>query len=990
VDADNSDTELDFTEHWSFFNVQQEILRGIQLRQEKPVEEEVEYDLIDVDFSVPSCSKRKHYNEYNQNSSTIQNVTYRRKRKVTNKRRLKKPCKRKLEDQHCPLRIVELAEPLKRQCLNTWKNNCRVLPDYMVDRLRRHVEDKNPVVQISDAVHYFKKNKKTSKKCSSKRCKPISKYSSEENIRHILLLCAIFGYKISRKLKTPANIILSPELAKINHIVSDEINSIMRNKRSKNIYKNDKVLVEMSKKVTIWIASVLEETSYKQLLEQLDDLEEEEGPVLDFIDELLDNIPILSESSSSTEVAEENDIISRTSSKNNSEVTESIHDNISKSTIDKEKPEYVVPANTDQLLTDIFEDSISGHEINDINEKNDTENHLRSLLEDRINYIVGNDNIEDNINITPGDSIIDLLENPKDANIDLLLNLENNVNNPLLGTDKEYIGKEATFISLDHFAGKTTTLTASTSSKDELSSNMENDNNEVSLNLENNINSFRLSTDKEYVNKDDTVTSLDDVEADNDETITAAGSKTDLPSESAINDLTLTLGNDTVNVLPSTDIEYISKDEDNTPEIDKPKDSSENNDQSIFFIQGIDEQQNDLKLQSDTGGEINDLTEDEIEGGTKKVKFSDILRDHLRNSTGMNNRFELDSYDYKEPLVWKSSKEYISSHFNIAPPNPNLLSDADESWPAYILPPLLKATESVSKSVTSLGRIIESDEGSLLSPHDKSSMEHIKNLVNKEPDVSKTKSIDENVGRYNKIDEVMLQEDYLSEVFTKGWQRESKSMHDKMVTNNINDPNILQPTTEKVTHDCGDVKTIKRDIATQCDELHTKRSLTNGLLKAISEISAIDNSSTTVDKKIQTSAVIIFSRDELKQYDVQKWCIGLENVAANFELWAEWIQNVCISASRLKYKEYNSKSCQFTTKNINKWVNLKKSIDIDVQRWLELKRTLRRGLKDYKRTFVEPKVPFIQADKNCKCNKNSKKNMFVIPTNVLRSLLQNE
>lgn len=250
------------------------------------------------------------------------------------------------------------------------------------------------------------------------------------------------------------------------------------------------------------------------------------------------------------------------------------------------------------------------------------------MLEDRINYIVGSaSNVELEDTIKPVGSNVQFSSSTNNANIDQPLNLESNINNLALGTDKKYISKNDTFISLDDLeADMPKNNIASVDSKSELLSSTENAINEVSSDLESNKNN--LINDKEYIDNDDTKISLDNLEADMPEYNTASISiKTGLTPTptSDLNELPLTLENNINNVLPDMDKEYTSQDDnfislEDTSEGDRPKDTSGNIEHSNFLAEEVDEQQNKPILESDTVVET-----EEIEEGTKKVKFSDIL-----------------------------------------------------------------------------------------------------------------------------------------------------------------------------------------------------------------------------------------------------------------------------------------------------------------------------------------------------------------------------
>ncbi|KAI8438768.1 hypothetical protein MSG28_011160 [Choristoneura fumiferana] len=175
----------------------------------------------------------------------------------------------------CSMRISELAVPTKRQCIDTWRNKAGILPGQMVNRLKQQVMDQTPIVKISDAVNCFSQSSSvTSKK----------------------------------------------RLQNISSIISGEICDILRDKTKLQIDVtiHERMVRETADKVTIWIANILEETSEKLLEEDLKvkkfherasfvtdgdlitvigtimrqeaELEEQEGPALDILDDLVDNV----------------------------------------------------------------------------------------------------------------------------------------------------------------------------------------------------------------------------------------------------------------------------------------------------------------------------------------------------------------------------------------------------------------------------------------------------------------------------------------------------------------------------------------------------------------------------------------------------------------------------------------------------------------------------------------------------------------------------
>ncbi|RVE51085.1 hypothetical protein evm_004228 [Chilo suppressalis] len=242
--ATNANQELDFVDHWANFTIEEEILRGKKIRDEKSrtCVPQTECKLVDIHNSKTSyraksssrCRTRQPSNCYNSQAfcSSPRSPS------------IKVKCAPR-----CPLRIAELAVPTKRQCIETWRTKCDILPPFMVERLKQQVMDERPIVHITDAVNCFKRATSKSTKTFRRHKMPVldSKLKNERMLE-LSQLCAIFGKKIAQKLITPQNIKLNPELDKISKIVADELAHIMR---SGNIGKrsiNDKMDAEISAK----------------------------------------------------------------------------------------------------------------------------------------------------------------------------------------------------------------------------------------------------------------------------------------------------------------------------------------------------------------------------------------------------------------------------------------------------------------------------------------------------------------------------------------------------------------------------------------------------------------------------------------------------------------------------------------------------------------------------------------------------------------------
>ncbi|XP_039755989.1 uncharacterized protein LOC120630750, partial [Pararge aegeria] len=313
--------DLNYSKYWVNPCIGAEVLRGKKLRAQKLKSEQVarEYDVVDIDFDKPSCSTKRfqrnrlvghdqnwikfgHESLYPSRSATVM------KKKKRHKSPLRASTRLKNQRTHnkCPIRIAELAVPTKRLCIETWRNKGETLPSFMVERLRQLIMDEKPIVKINEAINSFKKRKPPGKPRSQKKQYP---YVKNKNLDQIMLLCAFFGYKISRKLLSPLNIALNSRLKPLSRIVSDELTLILcNNGRQSTQHINSNIQTELAGKVTIWIANILDDASYKLLLEDYQELKEHEGFVWEIIDDLVDNVVVISKPESLASLIESTSI----------------------------------------------------------------------------------------------------------------------------------------------------------------------------------------------------------------------------------------------------------------------------------------------------------------------------------------------------------------------------------------------------------------------------------------------------------------------------------------------------------------------------------------------------------------------------------------------------------------------------------------------------------------------------------------------------------
>ncbi|CAG9796433.1 unnamed protein product [Diatraea saccharalis] len=289
----NTSQGLNLVENWLNLTIEDEISRGSKLRNEKSrnCPPRTECRLVDINNSKTVYDRNLNYRAKSNSRCWTQQSSYGYNPQAFSCSPTRTLSNKSKSAARCSLRIAELAVPTKRQCIETWRTKCDILPPFMVERLKQQVMDEKPLIHITDAVNCFKRTKSKSTK-SSKRQRTFVRDNKINNERMLELrkLCAIFGKKIAQKLITPQNIKLNPELDKISKIVADELANIMKSGKVYNDNVGNKMQAEISEKIAVWVGTILEDTTYKLLEEDLRDLEEEEGPVLDFIDDVIDNV----------------------------------------------------------------------------------------------------------------------------------------------------------------------------------------------------------------------------------------------------------------------------------------------------------------------------------------------------------------------------------------------------------------------------------------------------------------------------------------------------------------------------------------------------------------------------------------------------------------------------------------------------------------------------------------------------------------------------
>ncbi|XP_045500758.1 uncharacterized protein LOC123697916 [Colias croceus] len=862
----HSDTEgIEFTDFWSNISIDKEVLRGVKLREVKPSKSPMkEHVPIDVNFDIKTKSVKKIHRKKAENKSALRNnrslltccksfrsSTLPRSHSARRKRN-KYNSKSNKNKNRCPMRIAELAAPSKRHCLDTWRHKGNMLPDFMADRLREHVMDQKPLVHISDAIICFKSR---NRKRTRHRTRDADTTIKDKNYDKTKLLCALFGYEIHNKLLKPVKTILNPELRKLSEIINTEISKISRKKNRTKVI-NHKIQSEIADKVTIWITSILEESSMKLMLDDYLELEELEGHIWDIIDNIFDAVAGTCKSESISLM--ENNISSRSNS-------------------------YISVYSKKSSLTSGIQNEGSIHDD------------IRELLNE-ISGIAIPDINEDIINKNQSDEI-------KGNSEMVALILSDLIDQATAGDSENEISSEKFTASLIDTI--------------------------IDTILRKNFNSF------------------DDIMPVTNESYSNAESVEKISS--------MDVKSETYDELNETKIDDASA-KDHAIE-EQPTNVKEKESKSDDNIKN-----HEIKTEEDV---IQENTSETTDDAFKKVKFSDI---HIDIKHKIIPHYD-ESYDNtinintSENNFSRNDSRAFRRNINFAPPNDHLISDVDEIWPENILPLTAKLSASVSKSVTSLGFIIESEEVTT-SPDPKLRIETEKSLE------------EEIVAELSNLTDTKMEN--FEELYTS-FSPELNSLDAELNAgdNNNNIQLIEFCNGEEINTER--IKELNNDeeIQMKINILQTLNLTTLPIIDIHSEIpEPYLKKLVTKDKGIQTKLSDdkrekqVHKQLKLRQHDIRIWCKGLENVMFNLENWLYWIENTHTHVAHLRNNAVVSTSRKMKEENLKEWIKLKKNIDSDVKLWLKLNQRLVIGLNSYKNYYMKRtiKTPYPQQGL-CQCYK---------------------
>ncbi|XP_041975234.1 GRIP and coiled-coil domain-containing protein PFC0235w-like isoform X3 [Aricia agestis] len=831
-------------------NISKHILLGEKLRKikSKTLPEIKEYHVIDI---MPH--KKKHQAENYAKSSSKKKTPIRKPRKL-----------RRSHKETCPLRAIELAYPSKRHCLETWKTRNKTLPIHMIDRLRKIINDENPKTPVGDAVNFYKRPK-------TKRRKNKVKIVNENNKRReqLKLLCGVFGYKIIEILEKPMQIELSPDSVKIAHIVDKDVSSILHNSEIQSVSEYDnEIQNDVVRKITVWIDGILEESSHKLFLEDLKDIEEEEGPVLDLLDEVFCKASVTFGSN--------------------------YIDNYSGKYAEKYDNESVYHNDIlQQLIDEEFKDSL-----------NDTSSEFPE------HYVDGNDASKGDGRSEEREWIKDTIFNA----MDVMMNanaVNDNVNEQPESTDLEDIDLE---------------------------------------DLKDYINVILIQIIEEaYAQYADKINDLQHKHEDK-------------------------LNDDSPNNSDDSDVEFAEK-------FKRTKDS-------LVIRSTLDlVSKSQINLDNTVNRSEKDMSMETLDDGNKKVKFNN---NDIDNSTELTKTManHLNSENYLPILKTRSviiHNENTPKTIYVSNPTPFLLSEADESWPESTSFHNTKSLLKVSKSVLSLGELLEREEeilpqsvrdsveilNHLLSGYHEVATENsvsIPSILNNKDDRN-TKQILENVdvtkdksnrnannmileeaskirARESKADNVLSANN--SATNEEGRLKSSLLFPDKTIT-------LVQTSNEKrklFTIEKLPYINIVRDVCNEDTKVIAKSKETQHSPDLLIKCTQTEiETSGNVEKTIFETG-----SNTTEKMRNQEWTKSLDNIVVNLETWLYWIRNITADVERLLGNECGGV----------KYYKLRNKPNFDLKSWLQQSKDLHKRLVILKCKYNNLKVmPY-----KCYCNKN--------------------
>ncbi|XP_037298682.1 uncharacterized protein PF11_0213 [Manduca sexta] len=444
------------------------------------------------------------------------------------------------------------------------------------------------------------------------------------------------------------------------------------------------------------------------------------------------------------------------------------------------------------------------------------------------------------------------------------------------------------------------------------------------------------------------------------------------------------------------DTAYLNKQLENKDKTANLNEQSENKDDITYLNEQLENKDdtanvNDQLVNKDDTANINVseksqiISEEQDEDNNKKVKFSDI-------DMGTRGQLEIHSDTHlldvnidkeKEQVSWKASADNIKSSIIFAPPNENLLSDADESWPENIPSPVLRPSESISRSVTSLGRILETEEKFLISSESddvpKNYKEKVDQKIRNTIESLKTNGLNQTYENKETDDKITKKKrkHESKEKTTEGLQKSSFSRDSKKLagtkkasppktTGKIERPKELPKVDNKkhlykysaYNNEVTQNKLNKPAYKQQPHEdSHIERAKSN------KETSRNQGKQHKRDYKVNEATAPNWLKHKradvhedltfgMNQYEIRKWCKDLDREFGRFEIWNDWLK--CMSRNFINLHQSQALSRRVTRCDFKRWIKFQRNLDKNVCTWAKLHRRTQHRLNQTIYICVKP------------------------------------
>ncbi|KAH9641743.1 hypothetical protein HF086_003869 [Spodoptera exigua] len=681
--------------------------------------------------------------------------------------------------------------------------------------------------------------------------------------------------------------------------------------------------------ITIWITSILEDLSLKLLEEDLRELEEEEGPALDFIDDLFDKVigicepqPVLAESASGESVSEKSRESGESQESNETEKSEE-SETAKLEELAGQSNQSLTPVDSN-LRMEKLEETPNTVEADNLSD----EQYFRKEIQ----------NVMNSIQFDPEDYFKNEISNIID-NIDK--ESENYKSNGPEDIADKYIGVIATQLGIKNNINKADTITDSI----------------INLKGTNKMAELPLKTEyvEKYKDEEETFDKLN-IDENADEHIDGQN-----------NDKRIAM--------------YTGRNVDEL--IEAPNVDDENVDQHADHVDELGQNYSNVNERSEI---LLEESDDEMDSKNVKLSHQDLVKPdditgHLKESVTMD--------EFEKHNQVKSNFITDKSLIVFSAPNIHLLSDADESWPDNLDAKLKVSDMYVHKLTTSLKDIMEMDE-SQKSPRKSVTPEKPEVPISKQEveifdykfkDLANTEEYETDLQSFESAKEnreITTVEPI--QIYTKTLDRKS----DKSVP-------VVEESDSKLTRDSENFRldyTESEIISTESSfsgKGYKRANRTSNRKPSYQKSSSLSDCGWRVKLSTAPSWVRSFGHGEpsdeclykeimptrVTEADMRKWCNDLEKAYANLEMWGQWIHSSCKETICL-LKQKKTRCPGLAKRHTIHWLKLRRDIQKDCILWMKLYKRTKRNFNDLKSKYINVEIVTAEYRAVCTCDRNSR------------------